>query len=336
VNLRVTLLTVIIAAWVGVGIFYVVKNAPGGDGPTPLDLPYFYTVEPDDIVGIEIETPLGATKFLENTTWYFEDPGTIPVSHNRFGGMTFLLGGPKIQRALSDETSDPAIYGLDIPAVVIGLTLKDSNTITFELGGQTPDGVGQYSRIAGYPDLVLVDSTWGEVLERLVAEPPLPDWFYQLDSADITELLFFDGLEVVRGIGFHDEDGWVECDLPVGEAIPCLGSRSIDAEALQPWLDHLASPAFLGVAKVARDQTQVEPSEYGIDGAPYVDIRVERVSPQGFTEVSHVTMAIGDVAADGESRYIRTMEQLDIALTDLAWTDKVLDLFVNQSFVNSN
>ena len=336
-NLRITFSAVILLAVIALIATVIVQSDTGEEQSGP-DLPFFYTLAPDDIRHISINTDLGKTDFMlqpDQRVWYFDDPIGIPVSHDRFGGMTFLLGGPQVQRLLKDEVEDEAIFGLENPDLVVDLGLRDGSSIAMELGDLTPDGDGQYARMVGFPQLVLVDSSWGEVISRLVAEPPLPDWLYSMSPSKVKEILFFQGNEIVRGIAFHEDQGWVECDIPVGDEVPCAGTIPIDYNGLEPWLEHIAAPEFEGVAQVSRSPEQATAELFGITPeSPYIDIRLENSTRPGVVEVTHVTIALGDLSSDGSGMFVRAMEQPDIAEVGVEWGNRVLAFFDERSFVD--
>ncbi len=336
-NLRITFSAVIVLSIIAVIATFVVESDTGEEQKQP-ELPFFYTLEPDDIRHININTDLGETDFTlvpDQRVWYFDDPAGIPVSHDRFGGMTFLLGGPKIQRVLQENVDDEALFGLENPDLVVDLALRDGSSITMELGDLTPDGNGQYARMVGFPQMVLVDSSWGQVISRLVAEPPFPEWRYTMSPSNVNEVLFFQGSDVVRGIALHEDQGWVECDIPIQNEVPCTGSIPIDFNGLEPWLEHMAAPVFEGVAQVARIPDEASAELFGITpDSPYIDIRLEAQRSPGITEVTHVTLALGNFSSDGSGMFVRAMEQADIAEVNAEWGRHVLEFFDDRSFVD--
>ena len=336
-NLRITFSAVIVLSVIAVIATFVTQSDTGEEDDGP-DLPFFYTLEPDDIRHININTDIGETDFTlkpDERVWYFDDPEGIPVSHDRFGGMTFLLGGPKIQRFLTEIAEDDSIFGLEDPDLVVDLGLRDGSSIAMELGDITPDGDGQYARMVGFPQMVLVDSSWGQVISRLESEPPVPDWMYTMTPSNVTEILFFIGNDIVRGIAFHDDLGWVECDLPVQNEIPCAGTIPIDFSGLEPWLQHIAAPEFDGVAQVARNPDEASAELFGItQDSPYIDIRLESSQREGVIEVDHVTLALGDLSSDGSGMFVRAMEQPDIAEVNADWGNRILEFFDERSFVD--
>jgi hypothetical protein len=174
------------------------------------------------------------------------------------------------------------------------------------------------------------------VISRLAVEPPFPTWRYEMDTSQVTEILFFKGNEVVRGIALHDDKGWVDCILPIGDADPCDGDVAIDFDGLEPYLEHIAAPEFRRVELVVRDGDDEVDPRYGVDvDAPYIDIRLDEQQPNGVTYVTHVTMTLGEPIPDSDEMYIRAMEQLDVAVVSADWGRRVLDLFTDKSFTQT-
>jgi hypothetical protein len=54
------------------------------------------------------------------------------------------------------------------------LRLNDGFELEILIGDATPDQVSYYIKRADRPEVLTVDHTWFEVVERLVTEPPYP------------------------------------------------------------------------------------------------------------------------------------------------------------------
>jgi len=332
-NLRISLIFVIILSLLSIGVSWVVENPPGGK-KTP-DLPYFYTVSPDDIRKIDLSSPSGHEGFvlanLQQNIWYFANLQDMPVNLNRFGGMSFLLGGPKIKRVLSKDATNLAQYGLDHPSLTVTLTLRDNSQVSIELGNATPDGQSNYAMaVGGGNELVLVDSSWGNVIGKLISDPPYPTWHYTLPESEANEILFYRNNNVVRGISFRPSTGWVECTLPLGNAVPCTGTSTLATTTVESFLHLMANPPWKGVVQVARSQSDVNPAQYGTTvDAPYLDIRLPSASTSSpnVINVNHVSMILGNKTDNGSSMYVQAMEQPSVEKVDAAWGEKVLQMF---------
>ncbi len=341
-NLRVVLVLVIIASWSAVGAAFIVDSDIGEEGRVD-EPPFFYNVPVEDIVSIRLENDGEEVSFHFREAirrWYFdESTGFVetPADLFRFGGITTLLGGPRTTRVLSAEFDDPAEFGLDDPISRYTIGLRNGDERVLLIGDQTVNGESTYAQIETFPQLVLVDTSWSSVLDRLVQEPPVPEWLFDLDPDQVREILLFEENEVIRAYGINrDTDTYHLCDLPV-EADPCTGSEPVDEEAFRSAIEHIAAREIEGaVALGLPDQDAFIP--YGADeNSPYMAIRVERPSPTqpNVTEVDRVSMTIGDVTEDGEHRYAVMNETSDVVIVTREWADQVLELFHGEPLTQS-
>lgn len=327
-SLRVSLVLVIAACWIAIGASIVVKQL--GETERAEQPPFFFTLSPDDLRHISISSEENSTSWHfreDERRWYFDDEKDVPTNLYRWGGITQLLGGPRSQRELKKTIDDPALYGLDNPKLSITVRLRDDRELTVEMGNLTPDGGAHYASQSGYEELYTVDYSWGDVMLRLVDEPPYPEWFYTMDPNEATEILLFEGNEVTSGYGFDDEVGeWVVCDLPASAA-PCAGTTPADAEVLMDYLMHFGNPVIDG-AEVLNLNDPADYELYGVGrDAPYVHIRREVQVRELLTEVYRTSMIIGDVTPDGNNRYAVANETQDIIRVDKDWADKMLAMF---------
>ena len=327
-SLRVSLVLVIVACWIAIGASIVVKQL--GQVERAEQPPFFFTLSPDDLRHIEISGGENSTSWHfreDDRRWYFDDEKDVPTSLFRWGGITQLLGGPRTQRELKKTIDDPALYGLDDPLLSITVQLRDDRQLTVEMGNLNPDGGAHYARQIGYEELYTVDYSWGEVMLRLVNEPPYPDWFFTMNPDEATEVLLFEKNEVTSGYGLDEDTGeWVVCDLPAIDA-PCTGTSPADADQILEYLVHFGEPIIDGAEVLnLTDPAAYEP--YGVDrDAPYVHIRREVQVRELLTEVYRTSMIIGDVTPDGSYRYAVANETQDIIRVDKDWADKMLTMF---------
>jgi hypothetical protein len=328
-SVRFSLVLIIVLSYASIGAALVV-NRGFGDTTNEPDLPFFYTVSSEDLRTIAIrhgDVEQSWSQRVGERRWYFDGMQNIPADLNRWGGITTLVGGPKVARQLEEDIEDPALYGLDNPQTEITLTLRDGDTRTLQLGNLTPDGEANYARMVGFSQLVLVDYTWGQVLNRLVDEPPYPQWYYTLDPSQAREILFFKENEVVRAYGVNRDTGeWHLCDLPiVGD--PCEGDTAADVDALMQELTYISDRQIEGAVELnLQDEESFAQYDAGVN-SPYLAIRIEERQANGVTTVDRVTMTIGGVTPDGEGRYMVANETSDVIRVDRAWADHVLELF---------
>ncbi len=327
-SLRVSLVLVIAACWIAIGASIVVKQL--GETERTEQPPFFFTLSPDDLRHISITSGENSTSwhFRENERrWYFDDEKDVPTALYRWGGITQLLGGPRSQRELKKSVDNPELYGLDDPLLAITVQLRDDRQLTVEMGNLTPDGGAHYARQTGYDELYTVDYSWGDVMLRLVEEPPYPEWFYTMDPNEATEILLFEGNDVTSGYGLDEDlDEWFVCDLPAGDP-PCKGTTPANLELVTDYLTHFGNPVIDGAELLnVIDPAEYEPYGVGRD-APYVHIRREVQVRELLTEVYRTSMIIGGVTPDGNYRYAVANETQDIIRVDREWADKMLTMF---------
>jgi hypothetical protein len=335
VNLRLSLLFVIIASWVAVIAVYVVDTGFGEEDRVQ-EPPYFYNLPETDIRSISLETEGQSQSFFydeETRRWFIEGMDRIPADLFRWGGITVLLGGPRTQRVLSSEFDDAATYGLDNPSSTYTVGLRDGTERVLKIGNKTVSGESTYAQVEGFPQLVLVDTSWSDVLDRLVTEPPIPEWLYTLDTTEVRELLLFKENEIVRAYGRDRETGEFHlCDLPVQQD-PCTGTVPVDPEDFQAALDLIADHRIQGAVSLnLEEQEDFQPYGAGVN-SPYFAIRLERKAENNVTEVHRLTMTIGDVTPDGASRYAVANETSDVIRVEKEWADILLQLFEGDPLV---
>jgi len=335
-NLRLLLVLITVLSYVAIGATWFVTNP--AEEVAEQEPPFFYTLAPEDLRNIKIRTGDDSSSWSlreDVSRWYFDDFDDIPADLFRWGGITQLLGGPRTQRVLSQEIDDVTLYGLDTPSAEFSVTLRDGSQVTLLLGDLTPDGVNNYARMENFPQLVLVDATWGAVLERLVNEPPYPEWYYTLDGQP-REIILFNDNEVLIAYGWDREtSGWFVCDLPL-ETDPCTGSQAADAEAIEAELEHFGSPEIGGAVALNLGEN-VDFVQYGtVVESPYIAVRIENLNTETrVVEVTRLTMTIGDVTPDGASRYAVANETSDVITVDREWADRVLELFFGDPLIDN-
>ena len=328
-NLRVSLLLVTALSWVAVVAAVLLNSEIGAEGRVEQP-PFFYTLDSGEMRRISIDSAGQALAFSyreESRRWFIDGMSDVPADLFRWGGITVLLGGPRTQRVLASTIDDPALYGLDNPSARYAVTLRDGTERVLLIGSQTVNGASTYAQLEGFPQLVLVDTSWSEVLNRLATDPPVPKWLYNLVPDQAREILFFVDNDVIRAYGFDDDlEAWHVCDLPI-QGDPCLGTTPADQDALMAALEFIADRQVLGAAALNLPDEK-DHDQYGTDrDAPYMTIRTEVRTARNITEVTRITMTIGDVAEEGVSRYAVAMETSDVILIDIEWAEQVLELF---------
>ena len=213
--------------------------------------------------------------------------------------------------------------------MIITLELTDKSKIRLILGSLTPDKNSHYSMIDGYPQLVLVDSSWGNIFERLVYDPPYPDWYYKMDPYEAKEILFFENNDVVLGYGFNKKENfWNICDIPV-TTDPCTGTEKANQQTIENFLFSFSDPIIYGVEVLGVSREEIFLDYEADRNAPYISIRIETSKTSGVTEITRNSITIGGITPNKKSRYSVINETSDIVLIDKLWGDKLLNYFKN-------
>jgi len=175
VNFRLTLIFVFVLALIG-GYFFFVELQKQPERAAPAL--WFYNTDDDAFSSISIKHRGKSTTFVKDKegSWHFDTVEGTPVDINRWGGITLLLRGPQSRRLLLEnpEPKDLGRFGLERPPTEINVGTVDGAKFAIFIGDKTPDEVSHYVRMEGLPQVFLIDASWGDVLSRLVTEPPIP------------------------------------------------------------------------------------------------------------------------------------------------------------------
>lgn len=181
-NFRISFILIVLLAVVGGYVLFF--ELQRGDEREP-DPPQFYNLEEQQIQSVVFTHREETQAFVKREgTWYFDDATGDAVNMNRWSGIPLLLTGPRSRRLLEDRIDDLTLYGLDPPVTLIQITLNDQRQLNVLLGDLTPDGSANYALLEGFGTLFAIDVSWGDVMNRLVTEPPvLPETPPDEDSA---------------------------------------------------------------------------------------------------------------------------------------------------------
>jgi hypothetical protein len=170
----------LVAVAIGLGIWYYIASRPQPP-PRQEPRPFVWSVEMLDLVRMQIDLPRRdlSEAWVKHTDryWYFTEPDGPQVDMQRWGGgIPLLLSGPGANRLIVEAASfeQLATFGLDEPQMRVRLRLNDGFELEILIGDATPDQVSYYIKRADRPEVLTVDHTWFEVVERLVTEPPYP------------------------------------------------------------------------------------------------------------------------------------------------------------------
>jgi len=306
-NLKLSILLVAVLLIVG-GVFLALRN---GTDPVPEPRLWFYQMQVDSLAQVSV-THQGQTveysKKAGTFDWYIQGPGGTLVFQNQWGGKPLLLSGPRVSRVVSEKLEDPAKFGLDPPQTTVIVTDRSGNSIEFHLGDATPDTVDQYARLAVDEGLFTVVGVWGEVINRLVTEPPFLR-LYQVEEGRMAliqvsyrdQTTAYQWEPEINGWRFAQPEGGPVSQEKWGDTATMISGPLVDDRVL---LD-IDDPALYGL----------EPPEtrvfVGMPGVPPVEFH------------------LGDTTEDGRHRYARVFGEPELYIMPIQRAQRIIDLAVN-------
>ena len=322
VSIRTSIILVVSLAMVAGWVFFVQLNKTPEVEEEP---PWFYNVDRFDMARIAIQDEGEEAVFFfgDDGTWRLDAPDGLPVGRDRWGGVVLLLTGPRSRRLLEEQPTDLAPYGLVNPLTTIEVDLKDGESINVLLGLLTPDGQNVYAQVEGFPQVFTVFSGWEESLTSLITEPPYPDWYYNVDPANITQI------DLIAKVGpvflIKDGDGWRFGDEE---------QSAVDETKMSSLLASLETPTQIFVTDFPAGLAQ-----YGLD-EPLLAlfVEVERPGEEGFTIISHIRIVIGGLTEDGTAYYAQTQRGEfaipDVFKVDAGWVEGIQAIADNPPYLD--
>ena len=340
-SLRITALLVFIALVVTtVAIINPWKSTP----EIIEEAPWFYQVAWEDLERVSIEQEKAKITFFktEDEVWWFEEPAGIMVSEARWGGIPFLLAGPRATRELVtelDTVENLDEYGLNNHTLIVDLGLKGGRNLQFVLGDATTDGQHYYAQVTGFPQLVLLPALWGNVVAKLIVEPPVPKWAISKQPNEIN------GIHLYKDTSFDvyatspdviyfpsplydplvNPFAWSIRDSQIGPE-----PLDIDQDKWEPFYQNLGITPVIGIAKAREARKNYD--EWGVVfDSPSVWIVFSETTQTGKQFPGGLKFTIGSKLSDGSGYYARydTNPQLavqHIMVLDPDWTESILNL----------
>jgi hypothetical protein len=320
-SIRTSIILVISLVMVAGYVFFIQIRDSDEDPEGP---PFFYNLDEMDMTRVAVTTPAGEAVFFlgGDNRWHLDDPNGLPVGRDRWGGVTLLLSGPKSRRLLDEQPTDLAPYGLDSPQVRIDVDLKDGRTLPVLLGFPTPDGVGVYAQVEGFPQVFTIVAGWGELMVSLITDPPYPEWYYGVNTALLT------------GIGLETQD--VSINIKKGST-----GWHFDDDELTP-VDEVQLPSILASLEQPSRQALVQYgpvnlAQYGLDEPSLsLFLRTESIQPGNIRASFESLYIIGHITDDGTAYYAQTeTEELlqDVFSVDADWVEALQAIAANPPYV---
>ena len=320
-SIRTSIILVVTLLMVSGYVFFVQIGTPTDSEEEP---PWFYSADMSDMARISITSQEEEITFYlaDDQRWHIESEDGLPVGLDRWGGVTLLLSGPKSRRLIDDNPVDLAPYGLDAPNTRFEVELKDGRLIPVIIGLETPNSVGHYAQIEGYPHVYTVYSGWSDVLTRLITEPPIPPWYYDIETEDLARIEFW--LDD-RSVDLAKEDSvWSFSDE---------NNTAINEDQINHILSSLEQPPSQSIVEYRISDL----AKYGLDN-PKLSIFLQTSTPgdrENMTITKQVLFHIGDLTDDGSGYYILTEREeiiRDLFSINAGWVNQLLEIANNPSY----
>jgi hypothetical protein len=171
------------------------------------------------------------------------------------------------------------------------------------LADKTTDGTNHYGQITGFPDLFLITAGWGDVLTRLVTEPPFPEWFVTRNYDDIIEL------SIIRTTHHGGDDSWLQFKIRDGEwkmqryQLDVKPTKIDEARWAEEGIPLLNGPNELKI----HEKHVKDFAPYGIyELSSGIHLKFQGLSQRGTEYEEGIVYRIGSKTPDGKYYYART------------------------------
>jgi len=175
-SVRLTGILILVLAITAGLVFYLRVSQPE---KTEEDRPEIWAVDEKKIDRLEINLVKEKKQiafFLDKDKdkWFFDDYRKTPLDKKRWGGIIFLLSNPKGKRKIADRAENLDAYGLGRPKTIISLGIDNKDKpLEILIGDPTPQKDQFYVKLGHSDPIYLVNSSFVEVIDRLVSEPPI-------------------------------------------------------------------------------------------------------------------------------------------------------------------
>ena len=155
-GLRSFLVLLVIAAALGVYLFYDSHREPGDDKKQEK---VFADAKSDKIDQVTVKSVAGDKTTVQKQAngWQVTQPAPVAADEAELSGITSNLASLEVQRVVDDQPADVKQYGLD-PARIEVAFKQDGKERTLLLGQKTPTGTDIYAKTPDKPRVFLVSS----------------------------------------------------------------------------------------------------------------------------------------------------------------------------------
>ena len=166
----VTALIIVITA----GFYFVLNDEIGLGPPLPPPALWVYAINEADIEEVTVRQAAFQEHYIKiGLGWFLVRGGeSLLVDPVRWGaGVPLLLSGPSANRVFNVPDEGLAEFGFTSPKGEIEMSLRGERRFHVLVGDTTPNGKQHYVRLAGRPEVSLVQASWVTLLLALATDP---------------------------------------------------------------------------------------------------------------------------------------------------------------------
>lgn len=162
---RSLLVLLVLAVGLGAYIYLVEMKRDPNAGTAKAKV---FSVESANITQVDVHASSGDVTSLKKTgdTWAIESPIKAKADDATVTSLLDALASMDVDRALDDNPTSLAQYGLEPPRYTVVFRTTDAAEHRLEVGDKTPTGSDVYARVGGQPRLFLTPAFHGDSLNR--------------------------------------------------------------------------------------------------------------------------------------------------------------------------
>jgi len=154
-KIRGLLISVVLLALLGAGVWYSNKREKAKEGKPAADAsPKILTIPEDQIREIRLERTGGETTVLrkgDDNKWALTAPQPLRADQDTVTSMVSTLASLSSDKLVEEKAADLSAYGLTTPVMKVKVTRKDGKSDDLLIGDETPTGSGAYAKLAADP-----------------------------------------------------------------------------------------------------------------------------------------------------------------------------------------
>lgn len=173
---RNTIIVLVILALLAGYVYYDQQQSASAPTATPVPQLKVLDLNPDDVTGIQVTTPVSRTlAHKDNNVWQMDEPSKEEADTARLNNLVKQFARLTATRALTETPSDLAQYGLVTGTLTMTLQLKDNRSEVVRFGDPAVGSTSYFAQHISDPKVYLISpSVYGDLRQLLDMPPKKP------------------------------------------------------------------------------------------------------------------------------------------------------------------